>query len=185
MAGFDPLDRSRWDEDQQSLIRRRQQIHTDIAQGAYEAGRVRGSRGDYEPPPWMAHLHEIAPTMENPGQFAAAHKYGQVEAYVDHAHDLIQDEFTPRAQAIAKEAGRATTAAASADTTFRSRAMVAAAGRSRYPIAPTMRRNRLAHARVAEVQGRANALQSELDDRLGEVDKMRQSLHYSPWKPQT
>lgn len=180
---YDPLDRSKWDEEQQNLVQRRQVIHEDANQIAYEAGQKRGSRGDYEPPPWMAHLHEIAPTMENPGQFAAAHRYGQIEAYVGHAHDIISDEFTPRAEALAKEAGRAQASAAGADTTFRSRAMVAAAGRSRYPIAPTKRRARVAHQRVEEVQGRANALQDELTGRLDEVEALRKTLHYSPWKP--
>lgn len=181
--GYDPLDRSQWEEEQERLVQRRQTIHADIAQGAYEAGRVRGSRGDYEPPPWMAHLHEIAPTMENPGQFAAAHKYGQTEAYVEHAHDLITDEFTPRAEAIAKEADRSRIQVGNADTQMMSAGIRAIAGGRRTAAAGVTRRQRLAHERFGVAQAAANSLQDELTGRLDEVEEKRKSLHYSPWKP--
>jgi hypothetical protein len=180
---YDPLDRSQWDEKQEDLVRRRQAVHAQADEIAYHAGKVRGSRGDYHTPPWMAHLHEIAPNMANPEQFAAAHRYGQTEGYVEHSHDIIGDEFTPRAEKLAKEAHAARQAMEGADVSFKARAMMVAAGRSRYPVSPSARRTKLAHARFNEVQGRANDFQAELDSRLGEVEEMRQSLVNSPWKP--
>lgn len=170
-------------QDQDHLIRQREAIHGAADMMAYEAGKVRGSRGDIEVPPWMAHLNEIAPKMQNPEQFAAAHRYGQVESYVEHAHDLISDEFTPRAEAVANEYGRASNALESADTMYRSRAIMAMGGRGRGLVSPTIRRHRLAQGRVAAAQGKADALQGELQGRLDEVENFRQSLHDSPWKP--
>jgi hypothetical protein len=175
-----------WAEQQQNLIEQRRAINADNDMRAYEAGRLRGSRGEIETPPWVGHLHEIAPglsPLRAQQQIVAPMRYGQTEAYIEGSHDLLEDEFRPRAEKLANEGRRAQTRLESAATTYKARGMVAAVGRSRYPIAPTARRVRVAQSGVAEVQGRSDALQQELQGRLDEVDKLREGLAQSPWKP--
>lgn len=174
-----------WESQQADLRQQRELIHGDSAQRMYEAGKVRGSRGDYEAPPWMSHMHELFPkvpvtTVET---LQHAHAYGRTEGYVDHAHDLISDEFTPRANAIAHEADRARTQMGNADTQMMSAGIRAIAGGRRTATAGVTRRTRLAHQRFGAAQAAANDLQGELSGRLNEIEGMRKSLEDSPWKP--
>lgn len=174
-----------WESQQTDLRQQRELIHGDSAQRMYEAGKVRGSRGDYEAPPWMSHMGELFPkvpatTVET---LQSAHAYGRTEGYVEHAHDLISDEFTPRANAIAKEADQARAQTGTADTQLLSAGIRAIAGGRRTATAGVSRRSRAAHARFGAAQSAANDLQGELSGRLDEIEGMRRSLEDSSWKP--
>lgn len=174
-----------WEDEQRRLVGERHVIEDNIGQRLYEAGKVRGSRGDYEAPPWMSHLHELFPKVPQTSveTIQAAHAYGRTEGYVEHAHDLISDEFTPRANAIASQADRARAQMGNADTQLLSAGIRAVAGGRRTTTAGVSRRSRQAHARFGEAQAAADNLQTELSGRLNEIEGMRKSLDDSPWKP--
>jgi hypothetical protein len=171
-------------EGRRKAAQNQQQAETASLRG-YHAGRIRGQGGDLSEPPWMAHLPQL---LHNPDplrleQFQQAHRYGQVEGFVETEPDRIQDEFEPRAQKLAQRAASVENQTANADTAYRARGLVALAGRSRYPMAPTSRRARVAHERMAGVQDEAAALHEELNGRLAHVDELRTSLDRMPWKP--
>lgn len=175
-----------WETQQTELRQQRVDTAADSIERMRIAGQKRGSRGQIDSPPWTNHMHELFPgvpptTVEG---LLGAHRYGMTEGYVEHAHDLISDEFTPRAEAIAKQADRARNMMEGADAALRAKGVISLGGR-RGISAPTVRRARVAHARFGEVQGQADALQGELQGRLDQVETMRGSLATSKWQPRS
>ena len=174
-----------WQHEQERLKAETIAIRANNETRAYEAGRKRGEAGQEEPPPWMGHVHELFPRADpvQLAQFQHAHRYGQVEGFVDTEPDRLEAEYRPQAEKIATQAKAAQERLDTARLSYGARGMVALAGRSRYPITPTARRSHLAAARLGAVNEQANQLHAELTARLGHVDELRDQLDTMPWQP--